>query len=381
MLKPLTLRMPNHVLPSPPYWYKEKKTFEVSEYTTCLGEKIADLKVGYETYGNLNALKDNAILICHYFTGSSNAAGKYKESDLEPGYWNSIIGPDKAIDTNKFFVISVDSLCNLCVRDPNVVTTGPASINPATQKKYGFSFPIVGIDDFAKIQKAVVQSFGIQKLYAAVGPSLGSMQVMQWAGSYPEMVDRVIAVIGGGLDSPSYLAAMVDLWAAPIYLDPAWNGGDYSAENFPLEGLKQSLKAMTITCLSPDWAKMIGGSEFSGGNPREEFSAQYYVQQALDEVALARLKLMDPNHFLYLVKAVQNFSVRSQVSKMKSRFLFISAESDLILLPQYAIDTCRELKARGLDAEYFEIEGNGGHLDGLYAIGLASQVIAKFLAR
>ena len=329
----------------------------------------------------MNSQKDNAILICHYFTGNSNVAGKYAESDIEAGYWNLIVGPGKAIDTDKFFVIAVDSLCNLCVGDPNVVTTGPASINTKTQKKYGMTFPLVGIDDFAKVQKAVVQSFGIQKLYAAVGPSLGSMQVMQWAGSYPDMVERVIAVIGNGVETPDYLAAMVDFWAAPILLDFKWNNGNYTPESFPTDGLKQSMRVMSINCLSPQWAKMIGNREFAGHNPKEDFSAKYFIQQALDEIAMARLRLMDPNHFLYLVKAVQNFSVRSQISQMKSRFLFISAESDALLLPDYAIDSCRELKARGLHAEYYEIEGKGGHLDGLYAIDRAGSIIERFLAR
>lgn len=381
MLKPLTLRMPDHTLPSAPFWLKQKQIFEIADYTTCLGEKIPDLKVGFETYGTLNSNKDNAIIVCHFFTGSSNAAGKYTDQDIEPGWWNLIIGPGKAIDTDRFFVISVDSLCNLCIGDPNVTTTGPSSLDPQTQKKYGMSFPQVGIDDFVKVQKAVVQSFGIQKLYAAVGPSLGSMQVLQWAGSYPNMVERVIAVIGGGLDSPPFLTAMVDIWAAPVRLDPKWNEGNYTAESFPMVGMLKALQALTITCLSPEWAKMIGGREIAGANPREHFEAKYYIQQALNDIAMARVQLMDPNHFLYLIKAVQNFSVRNQVSKMKSRFLFISAESDLLLLPEYAINSCSELRARGLEAEYFEIEGRGGHLDGLFAIDRASSVIEKFLAR
>ncbi len=366
-------------MPQPPFWLKQKKTFEMAEYLTCLGEKIPDLKVGYETYGQLNSKKDNAILICHFFTGNSNAAGKYTDGDPEPGYWDYLIGPGKAIDTHQYFVIAVDSLCNLGVGDHWVTTTGPASLNPATQKAYGMSFPLVGIDDFVKVQKAVVESFGIQKLYAVAGPSLGAMQTIQWAASYPEMVERAIAVIGGGLDSPAYLSAIVDFWASPIILDPKWNFGNYTSNSFPNDGMKQAMRLVTHNALHPEWAKMIGGREYAGDNPKEDFLAKYFIQKALDDIAMVRLKMMDPNHFLYLVKAIQNFSVRHQVMQMKSKFLFIAAESDLLMLPEYSLDACRELKARGLHAEYFEIEGRGGHLDGLFAIDRAADVIAQFL--
>ncbi|MGB3724497.1 MAG: homoserine acetyltransferase, partial [Glaciecola sp.] len=125
-----------------------KQTHIIDTFTTFGGKTISNVKVGWESYGTLNDAKDNVVLITHYFTGSSHAAGKYHESDEEPGYWDSIIGPNKAIDTNRFFVISVDSLVNISAFDENVVTTGPASINPETGKPYGLSFPVVTMRDF-----------------------------------------------------------------------------------------------------------------------------------------------------------------------------------------------------------------------------------------
>ena len=383
MLKPLTLRMPGHKLPQGPYWLKEKKKFQMAEYTTILNEKIAPLEVGYETYGELNPAKSNAILICHYYTGNSNAAGKYTPDDLEPGYWDLIIGPGKAIDTNQFFVVAVDTLCNLSVGDPRVITTGPASLNPKTQKKYGMDFPMVGIEDFVRVQQALVASLGIQKLYAVAGPSLGAMQVLQWTVSFPEKVGRAIAVIGGGLDSPASVVANVDFWGTPITLDPLWQNGNYTKEKFPLAGMKQALRLVTMTSLHPAWGTMIGGREFATENhkenPKENFTAKYFIQQALDELALARLNLMDPNHFLYMAKAVQNFSVRDRLDKIKCKVLFITAESDLLMLPDFSIQACHELKNLGLDAQYFEIKGQGGHLDGIFAIDRAAPVIQNFL--
>jgi homoserine O-acetyltransferase len=141
----------------------DKQTFTTQNFKTFGGKSIAEVKVGFESYGTLNAKKDNAILITHFFSGNSHAAGKYAESDALPGYWDAIIGPGKTIDTNKYFVISVDSLANANVNDGRTITTGPASINPVTNKPYGLDFPVVTIRDFVNVQKLVLESLGIKK--------------------------------------------------------------------------------------------------------------------------------------------------------------------------------------------------------------------------
>ena len=134
----------------------EKKVFSMPSYTTVGGKTIKNVRVGYETYGSLNAAGDNAVFIAHFFSGNSHAAGKYKSEDKAAGYWDAIIGPGKAVDTGKYFVISADTLANLNVKDPNTVTTGPASINPDTGKPYGSTFPVVTIRDFAKTTKSLL---------------------------------------------------------------------------------------------------------------------------------------------------------------------------------------------------------------------------------
>ncbi len=158
----------------------EKKVFDLGHYTTVSNKSIKGVKIGYETYGTLNANKSNAILICHFFSGNSHAAGKYSTEDAKPGYWNNIIGPDKIIDTNKYFVISSDTLVNLGVHNPKVTTTGPASINPGTGKPYGLDFPLVTMEDFVNVQKELVESFGIKKLHGVAGASMGSIQAITW---------------------------------------------------------------------------------------------------------------------------------------------------------------------------------------------------------
>src|SRR5712691_4446150 len=204
----------------------EKKTFELPSYTTVAGEIIKSVKVGWEAAGTLNADKSNAILITHFYSGTSHAFGKYAPGDNAPGYWDAIIGPGKAVDTNKYFVLSSDTLVNLNANMPNVVTTGPASINPDSGKPYGMSFPVVSIRDFVRVQKALIDSLGIKKLKAVMGASMGGLQAYEWAQSYPDTVERIIPVIASASAEP-FLIAWLDMWAQPIRLDPKWNNGDY----------------------------------------------------------------------------------------------------------------------------------------------------------
>jgi homoserine acetyltransferase len=175
----------------------EKKVFTLPTYTTVGGKTIKNVRVGYETYGTLNAAGDNAIFIPHFFTGTSHAAGKYKPADAAPGYWDPIIGAGKSIDTDKYFVISADALANLNTKDPNVTTTGPASVNPETSKTYGMSFPVVSYRDSVRVHKALVDSLGVKKLKAVAGASGGSIQAMEWGALYPDLVERVIHVKTG----------------------------------------------------------------------------------------------------------------------------------------------------------------------------------------
>jgi len=215
----------------------EKKTFELPTYTTVAGDTIKAVKIGWEAFGTLNADKSNAILVTHYFSGTSHAFGKYTPADPVAGYWDAIIGPGKAIDTNKYYVLSSDTLVNLNAKMANVVTTGPASINPDTGKPYGMSFPVVSIEDFVRVQKALIDSLGIKKLKAVVGASMGGLQAYQWAASYPDSVDRIVAVVASPSAEP-FLIGWLDMWAQPIRLDPKWNNGDYYDKEPPLDGLK-----------------------------------------------------------------------------------------------------------------------------------------------
>ena len=367
----------------------EKKVFTIPSFTTVGGKTIRNVRIGYETYGKLNADGSNAIFVAHYFSGNSHAAGKYRTSDAAPGYWDAVIGAGKPFDTDKYFVVSADSLVNLSTKDPNVVTTGPATIDPDTGKPYGMRFPIVTMKDFVNTQKALADSLGIRKFVAVTGASMGSLQAMEWASSYPEMVERVIPVIPGGLEANPYLIAVADVWAMPIYDDPKWAGGDYYGKDEPLHGVAEALKLVTISSRAPGWAERTFHRDWAkaGADPLASWDNIYKVSDTLDKAGAARAGAADADSFLYLVRANQLFRVgqgatlEEGVARIKAKVLAIPASSDRLLFPEYTTTMLDELKRHGVSTELFVIQGDGGHLDGVLDIAKAGDAIRAFLAK
>jgi len=356
----------------------EKKTFELPSYTTVAGATIKSVKIGWESAGTLNADKSNAILITHYFSGTSHAFGKYAPSDATAGYWDAIIGPGKAIDTRKYFVFSSDTLVNLNVKAPNVVTTGPASINPDTGKPYGMSFPVVSFKDFVNVQKALVDSLGIRRLRAVVGASGGGFQAYEWAASYPNMVERIVPVISTPRADP-YLIGWLDAWAQPIRLDPKWNGGDYYDKEPPLEGLKGALKLVTLHAFQSEWAAKTFGSEpaEAGKDPGKAMDNHFKIESGLETVAAARAKTADANHFLYMVKTNQLAS--ADPAKIKMPVLLLYSPTDLVFQEQQIAAAAGELAAAGSTIETGKLIGPYGHNNGVFAISQAADQIRAFI--
>ncbi|MGZ3240072.1 MAG: E22 family MetX-like putative esterase [Burkholderiaceae bacterium] len=367
----------------------EKKTFTMPTYTTIGGKTIKNVKIGYETYGRLNAAGTNAIFIPHYFTGTSHAAGKYAATDAAAGYWDSIIGAGKPLDTDKYFIVSADTLVNLNTKDPHVVTTGPASIDPDTGKPYGMTFPIVTFRDMVNTQKALVDSLGIKRLKAVMGASGGSMQTMEWAASYPEMVERAIPVIPGGVETSGYLVETLNTWMAPILNDPKWNKGDYYGKEEPVQGVAESLKLITMASRHYGWAEKAFGRKFAAAdkNPLDSWDNAFAIESVLDKATAAGAKKYDANSLLYTARANQLYRVHQDatleegVKRIKAKVLFIPAKSDLLLFPDYSKKAMEMLSAQGNKVEYFELQGDGGHLDGLFQIGQAGETIREFLTK
>jgi homoserine O-acetyltransferase len=364
----------------------EKKTFEMPSYTTQGGRALQKVRVGWESYGTLNAAKNNVVVVPHFFSGNSNAAGRYKADAPAPGYWDGIIGPSKAIDTDKYFVVSVDSLVNLNVKDGVTVTTGPATIDPATGKPYGKSFPIVTMGDFVAVQKALLDSLGVTRVHAAVGASMGSFQALEWAAAYPDFVQRVVPVIGVG-EADAYTIARLGMWAQPILMDPNWKDGDYFGGAEPNAGLAFALKMVTIDARHHGWAEAAFGRKWADAakDPIASFDNRYQIEAVLDQAAAARARASDAAHFVYLVRANQLFvtghaaNLEEGLAKIKARALFIPAESDLLLVPAYAQRAVDILKRQNKQAALVTIPGTGGHLDGVLSMARVADKLKAFL--
>ncbi|GKW53797.1 homoserine O-acetyltransferase [Pseudoalteromonas sp. NCCP-2140] len=363
----------------------EKQHFTTKDFTTVSGVTLEQVDIGWESYGKLNANKDNVILITHYFSGTSHAAGKYKADDALPGYWDAIIGPGKAIDTNKYYVISSDTLVNANWHDENVITTGPASTNPKTGKPYGLDFPVVTITDFVNVQKRLLDSLGITKLHAVMGASMGSFQALEWATRYPDKVERLIHVIGAAT-MDAWTVAALEKWALPIRLDKNWQQGNYYGKQRPLDGLAATMLNITQDAMHP----IIYNASFPDFNVLDEGALKDIrtlpkLNQVLAQRAMARAKTQDANHVLYLVRASQLFTAGMQsdlttaLKNVSAKTLLLPATNDLLLRPENMRTVFDTMKAAGKDVEISEIEGGWGHLDGIFSITPKAQLISEFL--
>ncbi|WP_462166171.1 E22 family MetX-like putative esterase [Pseudoalteromonas sp. GB43] len=363
----------------------EKQHFTTKDFTTVSGVTLDQVDIGWESYGKLNANKDNVILITHYFSGTSHAAGKYKADDALPGYWDAIIDPGKAIDTNKYYVISSDTLVNANWHDENVITTGPASTNPKTGKPYGLDFPVVTITDFVNVQKRLLDSLGITKLHAVMGASMGSFQALEWATRYPDKVERLIHVIGAAT-MDAWTVAALEKWALPIRLDKNWQQGNYYGKERPLDGLAATMLNITQDAMHP----IIYNASFPDFNVLDEGALKDIrtlpkLNQVLAQRAMARAKTQDANHVLYLVRASQLFTAGMQsdlttaLKNVSAKTLLLPATNDLLLRPENMRTVFDTMKAAGKDVEISEIEGGWGHLDGIFSIAPKAQLISEFL--
>ena len=369
----------------------EKKTFDLPEMTTIGGKTIKNIKIGWESYGTLNADKSNAILVNHFFSGTSHAAGKYAATDKAAGYWDAIIGPGKAVDTNKYYLIASDTLVNLNTGDPKVVTTGPASIDAATGKPYALSFPLVTIGDFVRVQKALVDSLGIKKLHTVMGPSMGGLQTWEWAATYPDMMERIMPVIAAADPGP-WLIEWLNIWASPILVDPKWNGGDYYGREAPVVGLTAALKIVSMHANHFLWAEKTFGVALAdpAKDPLAALGNGYKIEAALDAGSAARAALSDANHFLYLVKANQTFvpgagagakTAAEGLKRIKARTLILYSPTDQVFQPEWVKASAEALKANGVSVETGEIAGPLGHLNGVLLMGPMGPKIAEFLGK
>ena len=363
----------------------EKRVFEGGAYQTRGGGTIANARIGYQTMGRLNAAGDNAVLIAHFFSGNSHAFGRLGGANGPVGYWDAIIGPGKPIDTDRFFVVSSDTLVNVNVGDPNTTTTGPATINPETGRPYGMTFPVVSMRDFVEVQKKLLDSLGVKRLALVAGPSNGGLQAIEWAAAYPEMVERVMPVIAAEFDA--WMQGWLDIWEAPIRLDPNWREGDYygAGREPPLRGLAEAWKIVTLQANDRTWTRQFDRRIPEGQDPAKRIGDRFEVERVLDAAGQARARTSDANSFLYMVRANQLAlreypSLEAALSRSRARWLVVPSPTDRVFLREGVEEMVQILRRAGRPVEVADLDGERGHLNGVLNVAPVGERVRAFLA-
>jgi len=344
------------------------------------GSTLAPIEIAYETYGELNGAKSNAILVEHAFSGDAHAAGISPETG-KPGWWDNMIGPGKAFDTAKYFVICTNVLggCR--------GTTGPSSVNPATGCPYAMSFPVLTIGDMVRAQKMLVDSLGIGRLLAVTGGSMGGMQALEWAVAYPDQVVAAIPIASTTRHSAQQIA-FNEVGRQAIMADPDWCDGNYYGKNPPARGLSVARMVGHITYMSDDsmrekFGRRLRGKENFGFGFDVDFEVESYLRYRGSQF----VGRFDANSYLYITKAMDYFdltngrgSLATALEPARARFLVISFSSDWLYPSYQSQEIVRALRSRNCDVAYVELQSNYGHDSFLVDVAEQSDLVRGFLA-
>jgi homoserine O-acetyltransferase/O-succinyltransferase len=345
------------------------------------GGELAPFTLAYETYGTLSPQRDNAILIAHALSGDAHVAGRHRSDDKNAGWWDILIGPGKALDTDKYFVI-----CS------NVIggcsgSTGPSSTNPDTGRPYGTDFPIITIADMVNAQAMLLDHLGIEKLLAAVGGSMGGMQVLEWAIAHPERV-HVCVPMATAARQPTQAIAFNEVGRQAIMADPNWREGHYYGSEPPRKGLSVARMVGHITYLSDEAMQEKFGRRLRDVHDYSfTFSADFEVESYLRYQGLAFTSRFDANTYLYITRALDYFdlsrthdSLVTAFRDVKARFLVLAFSSDWLHPPYQLKEIVSALRATHKHVSYYEVETHYGHDAFLLERDKMEGVIAAFLA-
>ncbi len=341
------------------------------------GQKLGPITLAYETYGKLNEKKNNAILIAHAFSGDAHAAGLYKGED-RPGWWDAMIGPGRAFDTNEYFVICSNVLggCR--------GSTGPSYINPGTNKPYGLSFPMITILDMVNAQKKLLEHLGIDKLLSACGGSMGGMQALQWVSSYPSKVRSVIPIATALKHSPQQIA-FDEVGRQAVMADPVWQEGDYYEQGQPERGLAVARMIGHITYMSDESMEKKFSRKLQDNNYSFSFKTDFEVEGYLRYRGDSFVKRFDANSYLYITKAMDYFDLSDgkllPCDDIDTRFLVIGFKSDWLYPLHQSREIVRQLRAKQVDVTYCEINSNYGHDAFLLEVDEQTRLIKPFLEK
>ncbi|MBE0536591.1 MAG: homoserine O-acetyltransferase [Phycisphaerae bacterium] len=347
--------------------FVETRTIRVVEADAPLqlqcGKRLGPIDVAYETCGKRTPEGDNVVLICHALSGNAHVAGYHGPDDRKPGWWDMMVGPGKAIDTDKYFVICSNVLGGISG------TTGPSSINPATGRRYGLDFPIITIADMVKVQKLLLDKLGVRQLLTAVGGSMGGMQVLQWAIAYPDFVKSAMVVA-----STTRLSAQAIAFDAvgrnAILADGYFNHGQYHDQDHgPDRGLAIARMIGHITYLSEESMRdKFGRNLRSSDRYGYDFNSEFSVETYLDYQGQTFVERFDANCYLYITKAMDYFDLERQYGSVaealagtKARFLVASFTSDWLFTAAQAEEIVDALVTGGKDVSYCSIHSPYGH--------------------
>ncbi|MBN1900989.1 homoserine O-acetyltransferase [Candidatus Sumerlaeota bacterium] len=362
----------------------ETKIYNLPEpFSLECGRLLEQAQIAYETYGVLNDDKSNAILVIHALSGDAHAAGYHSDQDRKPGWWDSMIGPGKAFDTDKFYVV-----CSNCLGGC-MGTTGPGSLKPGTNAPYSLDFPPFSITDMVDLQKRLIDRLGIEKLVTVVGGSMGGMQALEWGIRYPQNICSTIIIA-----SSAYLSSQALAFDAvgrnAILSDPNWNRGDYYGKTTPSSGLAIARMLGHITYLSLEsMEKKFGREKNKDASPEDYFSTQYQVESYLDYQGRKFIARFDANSYLYITKAMDNYDAPARFGSLENafkhsenvKFLVTSISSDWLFPPSQSLEMVKALRSANHDVTYFQIQSQYGHDAFLLETDTLTRLIKAFLKR
>jgi len=351
------------------------------EITLECGRRLGPVTLAYETYGELNEARDNAILVVHALSGDAHAAGYHHARDKQPGWWDIMIGPGKAFDTRNYFII-----CS------NVIggckgSTGPGSVDPCTGRPYGLNFPMVTVRDWVDTQKVLLDHLGIQQLLGVVGGSTGGMQVLQWVVSYPDMVRLAIPIATTSKLSAQAIA-FNEVGRQAIQSDPDWRDGDYYGKAVPRHGLAIARMIGHITYLSDrsmhqKFGRRLQDKSAYGYDFRADFQVESYLRYKGNHF----VNRFDANSYLYITKAMDYFdlsqaygSLEGALAGVTTRFLVISFSSDWLFPTYQSKEIVSALRRAHADVIFTEIQTDYGHDAFLLESQQLTSLISNFLS-
>jgi homoserine O-acetyltransferase len=327
------------------------------------GAALQGVEIAYKTYGRLNADRSNAVLICHALTLDQHVASPHPSSG-KPGWWARMVGPGRPIDPQRHFIVC-SNVIGGCMG-----STGPSSADPRTGKPYGLTFPVITIADMVRAQAMLVESFGIERLFAVVGGSMGGMQVLQWAADYPERLFSAVCIASAARHSAQNIA-FHEVGRQAIMADPDWCGGDYLKLGVrPEKGLAVARMAAHITYLSEPALQRKFGRELQRDGLSWGFDADFQVESYLRHQGSAFVDRFDANAYLYITRAMDYFDLAASHDGVLSkaflrarhvRFCVLSFTSDWLYPTTESRRVTRALNAAGAPTSFLEIESDKGH--------------------